>query len=143
MFKDLPFRLLNSAQRPYETAPERRDPAMKTLTSQSIGIAQGDDVLFSDFEDGGEMWTGDGPRARRKPLSFPTPFRSAPAVHVALSMWDMDSATNARADVAAENITETGFEVVFRTWGDTRVARARIRWMAIGELPHEDDWQLY
>ncbi|MHA7829045.1 MAG: H-type lectin domain-containing protein, partial [Roseovarius sp.] len=50
---------------------------------------------------------------------------------------------NARADVAAEKITEAGFEVVFRTWGDTRVARARIRWMAIGEARHEDDWQLY
>ena len=64
-------------------------------------------------------------------------------VHVSLSMWDMDSATNARADVAAEKITANGFDVVFRTWGDTRVARARIRWMAIGELQHEDDWQLY
>ncbi|MCZ0812610.1 MAG: H-type lectin domain-containing protein [Pseudomonadota bacterium] len=116
---------------------------MKYLTSQFIGIAQGDDVLFSDYEDGGEMWTGEGARARRKALSFKEPFRSAPMVHVSLSMWDMDSATNARADVAAENITEAGFEVVFRTWGDTRVARARIRWMAIGEARHEDDWQLY
>lgn len=116
---------------------------MKYLTSQSIGIAQGDDVLFSDYEDGGEMWTGEGARERRKALLFSEPFRSAPMVHVALSMWDMDSATNARADVAAEKITESGFEVVFRTWGDTRVARARIRWIAIGEATHEDDWQLY
>lgn len=116
---------------------------MKHLTSQSIGIDQGDDVLFSDYEDGGEMWTGDGARERRKSLTFREPFRSAPMVHVSLSMWDMDSATNARADVAAEKITANGFDVVFRTWGDTRVARARIRWMAIGELQHEDDWQLY
>ncbi|RKT28148.1 H-type lectin domain-containing protein [Roseovarius halotolerans] len=116
---------------------------MKYLTSQSIGVAQGDDVLFSDFEDGGEMWTGEGARERRKALLFREPFRGAPMVHVSLSMWDMDSATNARADVAAEKITEKGFDVVFRTWGDTRVARARIRWIAIGEVAHEDDWQLY
>ena len=116
---------------------------MKHLTSHSIGIDQGDDVLFSDYEDGGAMWTGDGPRERRKSLTFAQPFKDPPAVHVALSMWDMDSATNARADVAAEKITETGFDVVFRTWGDTRVARARIRWLAIGALPHDDDWQLY
>ncbi len=116
---------------------------MKHLTSHSIGIDQGDDVLFSDYEDGGAMWTGEGPRERRKSLTFKQPFKDVPAVHVALSMWDMDSAANVRADVAAEKITETGFDVVFRTWGDTRVARARIRWMAIGALPHEDDWQLY
>ncbi len=116
---------------------------MKLLTSQSIGIQQGDDVLFSDYEDGGEMWTGEGARERRKSLTFEQPFKSAPAVHVTLSMWDMDSAANVRADVAAENITTNGFDVVFRTWGDTRVARARIRWMAIGEAYHEDDWQLY
>ena len=116
---------------------------MKLLTSQSIGIEQGDDVLFSDYEDGGEMWTGEGARVRRKSLTFEQQFKSAPVVHVTLSMWDMDSAANVRADVTAENITTKGFDVVFRTWGDTRVARARIRWMAIGEAYHEDDWQLY
>ncbi|WP_135504439.1 H-type lectin domain-containing protein [Roseovarius aestuariivivens] len=116
---------------------------MKYFVNQTIGIEQGDDVLFSDYEDGGDMWTGQGSRERRKALSFSTPFKEAPAVHVSLSMWDMDSATNVRADVGAENITAKGFDVVFRTWGDTRVARTRIRWMAIGAVPHEDDWQLY
>ena len=74
---------------------------------------------------------------------FGEAFKTPPAVHVSLSMWDMDSGTNVRADVGAENITEKGFDVVFRTWGDTRVARARIRWMAIGAVNHEDDWELY
>lgn len=116
---------------------------MKHLVNQTIGIEQGDDVLFSDYEDGGEMWTGHGSRERRRTVTFKEPFKDAPAVHVSLSMWDMDSATNVRADVGAENVTASGFEVVFRTWGDTRVARARIRWMAIGAIRHEDDWELY
>ena len=116
---------------------------MKYLVNQTIGIEQGDDVLFSDYEDGGEMWTGTGARERRRKVTFSTAFKEPPSVQVSLSMWDMDSARNARADVTAENVIETGFEVVFRTWGDTRVARARIRWMAIGAVPHEDDWQLY
>jgi len=116
---------------------------MKHLVNQAIGIDQGDDVLFSDYEDGGEMWTGRGSRERRHALSFSQPFREPPSVHVALSMWDMDSATNARADISAQAITETGFEVVFRTWGDTRVARARIGWIAIGPVHDEDDWELY
>ena len=113
------------------------------LVNQTIGIDQGDDVLFSDYEDGGDMWTGKGPRERRHSLTFSEPFKAPPAVHVALSMWDMDSATNARADVSAEKVTEIGFDVVFRTWGDTRVARARILWMAIGSVSNDDDWTLY
>lgn len=116
---------------------------MKSIHNHAIGIDQGDDVLFSDYEDGGDMWTGSGPRERRRTITFSQPYKSEPAVHVSLSMWDMDSAANVRADVSAENVTESNFDIVFRTWGDTRVARARLRWMAIGELHHEDDWHLY
>lgn len=112
-------------------------------SGHNIGVLQGDDVMFSDFEDGGEMWTGKGPRERRHRVIFREVFRELPAVHVSLSMWDMHSANNDRADVAAEMISNTGFDVVFRTWGDTRVARARIRWMAIGPVGNSDDWDLY
>ena len=115
---------------------------MKQVSSSLIGIDEGDDVLFSDFEDDGEMWTGSGPRERRKAVKFGRAFHKAPSVFVALSMWDMDNAANARADVTAENGTQKGFDVVFRTWGDTRVARARVRWMAIGALPNDDDWDV-
>ena len=116
---------------------------MKRLRNHLIGIDQGDNILFSDYEDGGEMWTGTGPRERRKDVQFGESFRAAPVVHCALSMWDIDHATNVRADVTAEEIDEEGFQIVFRTWGDTRVARARVRWMAIGELRHADEWDLY
>lgn len=114
---------------------------MLVFTHQAIAIDQGDDVLFSDFADGGEMWTGRGDRERRKAIKFGAPFLAAPMVQIALSLWDIDHARNARADVTAERITAKGFEAVFRTWGDTRVARVRVRWMAIGATAHEDDWQ--
>ena len=100
-------------------------------------------VIDSDFEDGGDMWTGTGPRERRKYIAFSEPFKSEPLVHVALSMWDTDNLTNQRADVHASSITEAGFTAVFRTWGDTRVARVRVGWMAIGELGWADEWELY
>ena len=61
---------------------------------------------------------------------------------VSISMWDLDQKTNGRADVSAQDITTAGFSILFKTWGDTRVARIRADWMAIGELPNEDDWQL-
>ncbi|MEM1101782.1 MAG: H-type lectin domain-containing protein, partial [Pseudomonadota bacterium] len=56
---------------------------------------------------------------------------------------DMDNAANSRADVRAEAVTVSGFELVFRTWGDTRVARVRANWTAIGELRQADEWDLY
>ena len=68
--------------------------------------------------------------------------RTAPNVQTSISLWDMDASTVIRADIVAEAITEDGFDLVFRTWGDTRVARARIGWMAIGELSDEDDWDV-
>ncbi len=116
---------------------------MKRFSNHLIGIAQGDVVLFSDFEDGGAMWTGTGPRERRRSVVFGEPFKSEPAVHVGVSLWDVDTATTLRAEIVAEAVTREGFDIVFRTWSDTRVARIRVAWQAIGELPHEDDWQLY
>ncbi|QOL82556.1 H-type lectin domain-containing protein [Pseudooceanicola spongiae] len=115
---------------------------MKKLSTHRIGVEQGDSTLFSDFQDGGEMWTGTGPRERRKRVAFSEAFAQPPSVQCSLSMWDMAQASNQRADISAESVTEKGFEIVFRTWGDTRVARARVAWMAIGELAHEDDWQV-
>lgn len=115
---------------------------MKRFPPGSIGILQGSRVLFSDFADGGVMWTGEGDRESRHIVTFKEPFRTAPAVHVSISMWDTDHKTNARADLTAENITEGSFHLVFKTWGDTRVARIRADWMAIGQVPDEDDWDV-
>ena len=115
---------------------------MKRLNNHLIGIDQSDVVLFADFEDGGDMWTGSGARERRRAVTFSKPFKSLPAVHVSVSLWDVDTASAMRAEVVAENITRTGFEIVFRTWLDTRIARIRAGWLAIGELPHEDDWDI-
>ncbi len=116
---------------------------MKRIRTNTTGIQQGARVLFSDFADGGVMWTGTGPRESRHVVTFKEPFGDVPSVHVSMSMWDIDTKTNSRADLVAENITAKGFHLVFRTWGDTRVARIRADWLAIGPVADEDDWQLY
>ena len=115
---------------------------MKKIRSNTLGIDSGDVVLFSDFEDNGEMWTGQGQRERRRQISFSEPFRGAPKVQLSFSMWDVDNGSAMRADIAAENVTEEGFEMVFRTWGDTRVARVRLAWTALGALSDEDSWDV-
>ncbi len=107
-----------------------------------LGVLQGNQVLFSDFANGGVMWTGEGEREARVEIRFGQSFVAAPAVMVALSMWDMDRRSNARGDLTAENITAEGFEMVFRTWGDTRIARLRASWMAMGPLHDDDHWDV-
>lgn len=116
---------------------------MKRIRNHLVGVDQGSHLLFSDYEDGGEMWAGNGPRMHRRKVVFSEPFRNVPAVQVSISMMDTDHARNQRLDLVAENVSETGFEMVFRTWEDTRVARIRADWLAIGELPHGDDWSLF
>lgn len=115
---------------------------MKRLRNHLIGIDQGDVPLFSDFEDGGEMWTGAGARERRKKIRFSEAFHTPPTVQVGLSLSDMESAHNIRAEVTAERITRHSFDLVFRTWGDSRVARVRMNWLAIGALMGDDDWEI-
>lgn len=116
---------------------------MKRISSGTLGIQQGSRVLFSDYADGGVMWTGQGDRESRHVIKFKEAFTEVPAVMVSISMWDTDHKHNARADLTAEKVTETGFHLVFRTWGDTRVARVRADWTAFGQVRDEDDWQLY
>lgn len=115
---------------------------MQRLNNPRTGVEQGELGMFSEFDSGGSMWTGEGLRERRKTVTFRSLFRSPPIVHVSISLWDMDTSAAIRAELVAENVTNTGFEMVFRTWGDSRVARLRASWFSIGELPFEDDWDI-
>lgn len=115
---------------------------MQRIGAHLIGVDQGSLVLFSDFKDGGAMWTGEGARELRRVIEFAEPFHGLPVVHVSLSMWDMDQKANQRADISADMVNPEGFVLVFRTWGDTRVARVRADWMAIGPVIGEDDWNV-
>ena len=105
-------------------------------------VGQGSIVLFSHVEEQGPMWTGVGPREVVRVVVFDAPFLSAPAVHVGLGMWDIDCGTNNRADLSVLDVTAEGFAVRFRTWGDTRIARLRVDWLAIGCRSYADDFIL-
>lgn len=116
---------------------------MKRLRNHWIGIDDGDVVLFSDFEDDGEMWRGEGPRLVRREVVFAESFRAPPSVRVGLSMWDISNTATARVDVTAADIRVDRFWIEFRTWADSKIARVRVNWQAIGELRHADEWDLY
>lgn len=120
----------------------RSNDQMLRIDSHQIGIEQGSVLLFSDFQDGGAMWTGKGPRELRRVIEFSESFSRPPLVQVSLSMLDIDQTTNHRVDITAELVAEEGFVIVFRTWGDTKIARVRADWTAFGPVRHEDDWDL-
>lgn len=115
---------------------------MIKIGSHPLGIVQGSRQMFSDFANDGPMWTGSGARESRHHIRFETAFVGVPAVMVSISMWDADSGSNLRADISADYITELGFDLVFRTWGDTRIARIRADWTAIGALSDPEIWAL-
>lgn len=107
-----------------------------------IGLQQGSKILFSDFVHDGAMWTGSGPREVRHTETFREAFVEPPVVSLGISMWDIDHNTNSRVDISAENVTAREFEIVFRTWADTRIARIRADWVAIGQARDEEDWDV-
>lgn len=115
---------------------------MRRFKTNAFGVEQGSRVLFADFANGGPMWTAQGPREIRVAVTFAEPFLEPPVVMVGVAMWDIDHRQNSRADIGADAITPTGFEIVFRTWDDTRIARIRADWTAMGPLRDEDDWDV-
>ena len=116
---------------------------MKRMSSHTIGVDQGTLELFSDFQDDGEMWAGSGPRKVSRAVEFSEAYAAQPSVQVSLTMWDIGSDSNARVEIRAKNVTQTGFDLVFGTWSDTRVARVSASWLAIGEVADPEQWDLY
>lgn len=115
---------------------------MLRVNSGELGILQGQEMLVKDFDTGGPFWTEEGDRMVRAQIVFPERFLRPPVVQLAMTMWDLDSLRNQRGDLRAEKVTAAGFEIVFHSWGDTRIARMRVGWTAIGALPDEDDFIL-
>lgn len=113
---------------------------MKRIYASTVGIDQGSELLFSDYETDGEMWTGSGDRSRSVGIVFSEPFNAPPTVHVALELADIDLSANQRTQITAENITNKGCDIVFRTWSDTKVARISASWLAIGGVDADDNW---
>jgi len=116
---------------------------MRRIQSHLFGIAQGSTLLFSDYQHDGVMWTGEGAREFRQVVTFEEPFGNTPVVQLGISMWDLDHQTNQRVDLQTDMINPEGFAIVFRTWGDTRIARIRVAWTAFGEAPDDEAWSLY
>lgn len=114
---------------------------MKKISGHLLGIDQGDVQIFSDFETGGPMWVSEGERQRRVKVKFEEPFREPPVVQVGFSLLDISTGPSVRADLSAQNVTRNGFDLIFKTWADSRVARIHASWIAFGKIGDPDSWE--
>jgi len=112
---------------------------MLRLNGGIVAIDHGDVALFSDFENHGTMWCDEGQREIRTQISFRNAYLIKPHVQLSVSMIDISNSANFRVDLKQANITHEGFEILFRTWSDTKIARMRVAWTSIGIVP-DDGW---
>ncbi len=78
----------------------------------------------------------EGPLAERVfnlPVKFESKFTKPPKIFIEISGLDVNAIKNTRVQVTAKNITESGFDLEYKTWYDTILYSVWTNWMAFGE----------
>ena len=88
--------------------------------------------LFDHVEQSGPMWDGDGDRAIRGRFVFTKAFVRTPLVTAYIVGLDSDHSTNLRYWLNVTDVGPLAFTLEFKTWGNTRIARAGVSWSAVG-----------
>lgn len=99
-------------------------------------------ALFSHFDSDGEMWAGKGERSIRHRVQFNIEFMKSPIVQIAITFMDADSNQHLRYMLIADNVSKNNFDIVFKTWSDSRFARVWVNWTAIGEKRDPQMWDV-
>ena len=86
------------------------------------------------------MWSGTGDRQVVHTVEFDASFNRPPIVQLAVTLLDAASDKHLRYALTSENITEHSFDIVFKTWLDSRFARVWIDWTAMGSRSDPDMW---
>jgi len=81
-----------------------------------------------------EKEDADLPRTFSYRVQFDTPFSNIPVVQVGLSGFDIDNRDSARISVLTDAITAETFNIVIKTWRNTRIYSAEISWIALGQV---------
>lgn len=104
-------------------------------TSPLIGvqIITGSGELFNHVATNGPMWYEDGDREVRFSIIFSDSFQKLPHVTLGVTGMDSSKSQNLRFTLMAEDVTLVGFDIVMRTWSDTKIARASVNWSALGQ----------
>jgi hypothetical protein len=81
-----------------------------------------------------EYAESDQPRTYTHHVQFDTSFSNIPLVHVGLSGFDIDNRDSARISVHTSAITSSSFDIVIKTWVNTRLYSVEISWIALGQM---------
>lgn len=86
-----------------------------------------------------ENWNLDTPALEEDPvrsftldISFASPFKTPPVVHLGMTGFDIDQCSSARVTVVAEAVTTEGFLAKISTWRSSRVYSVEFNWLAVG-----------
>ena len=109
--------------------------SQQQVTSPLVGmqIITATGELFNHVEKNGPMWYSDGDREVRVIVRFTQPFQRPPHIIIGITGMDSSKGQNLRFSLNADNISTQKFELVFKTWADTKIARANVNWTAIGQ----------
>ena len=83
------------------------------------------------YQTGDVFETGTGPREHSYTISFKQKFLKVPKVHVGLTGFDTANAFNQRLTVNVVSVSESDFNITFKTWYDTKVYLMNVNWIAV------------
>lgn len=110
--------------------------AAKIVQAGHLPVLGWGDPAWTLASDGGkDMPSYPKTREFRTRVDFPYDFPATPKVIVALSYLDASpggSQKNLRIWAEAEKVNARGFELVLRTWDESKVMGVRVEWVAVG-----------
>jgi hypothetical protein len=85
----------------------------------------GNDPSFADYN------REPGERSCVRHVNFEKPFENMPEVAVNINRLDCGMNRNTRVSANPVNITKSGFDLKYKTWGDSVTYAIGVNWMAI------------
>lgn len=95
-------------------------------------LVQGGRIEVTEYTPGYGLHTGSGERYFTTWVPFGRNYSSAPTVLVSLSKFNMLGSRNTCLDVYPQNISNSGFELVYHTWWDCTVYLVAATWVSYG-----------
>jgi hypothetical protein len=105
---------------------------VKLASDVQLTLVQSGEVNGDTTTPGWGLGQGSGTRAYTFHVTFATTYAIPPTVQISITHMDMDTVPNSRLETYAANVTSQGFDLVFRTWSDSKVGGAGATWIAIG-----------
>ena len=95
----------------------------------------GGEITSANYSVNPNTWTllsGSGERKFTTHVDFKEAYKKTPIVALSLSGMDALNTANTRMSVTPTNVTEKGFDVEYKTWGNSQIWAVFVNWTAFG-----------